>query len=195
MSKLSNTLTLLQLLQDCKKYSIKELSEILEVSERMIRIYKDELDKSGIYVDSIRGPYGGYVISNKIKIPIRKFSEEDLETLELIINKETNKKTKENLQNISDKIKGIYIKRKQEDDTILDDNFNKKFNLINKALKQNKNLKITYYSFNKGPNERIIEPLELFLFYDGWNLKAYCQKKKAIRHFELKRIIKFEIIN
>ena len=156
MSKLSNTLTLLQLLQDGKKYSIKELSEILEVSERMIRIYKDELDKSGIYVDSIRGPYGGYVISNKIKIPIRKFSEEDLETLELIINKETNKKTKENLQNISDKIKGIYIKRKQEDDTILDDNFNKKFNLINKALKQNKNLKITYYSFNKGPNEIII---------------------------------------
>ena len=55
MSKLSNTITMLQLLQTGKKYSIKELSNILEVSERMVRVYKEDLEKAGIYIDTIMG--------------------------------------------------------------------------------------------------------------------------------------------
>lgn len=49
MSKLSNVLMMLQLLQNKRKYSIKELSEKLEVSPRMIRQYKDELEHAGIF--------------------------------------------------------------------------------------------------------------------------------------------------
>ena len=47
MSKVSNVLTMLQLLQSGRKYSISELASILEVSERMIRVYKEELEKNG----------------------------------------------------------------------------------------------------------------------------------------------------
>ena len=69
MSKLSNTLTLLRLLQNGRKYSIKELSEKIEVSPRMIRQYKNELELAGIFIESIRGPYGGYYLNQNIKIP------------------------------------------------------------------------------------------------------------------------------
>ncbi len=69
MSKLSNTITLLRLLQNGRKYSIKELSEIIEVSPRMIREYKNELEYAGIFIESIRGPYGGYYLNQNIKIP------------------------------------------------------------------------------------------------------------------------------
>ena len=64
MSKLSNVLMMLQLLQNKRKYSIKELSEKLEVSPRMIRQYKEELEYAGIYIETIRGPYGGYVLND-----------------------------------------------------------------------------------------------------------------------------------
>lgn len=37
MSKISNVLLMLQFLENGRKYSVKELSEKLEVSERMIR--------------------------------------------------------------------------------------------------------------------------------------------------------------
>ena len=48
MSKISNVILMLQYLENGKKYNIKELSDKLEVSERMIRVYKEELEKAGI---------------------------------------------------------------------------------------------------------------------------------------------------
>lgn len=69
MSKLSNTITMLRLLQNGRKYSIKELAEKIEVSPRMIREYKNELELAGIYIESIRGPYGGYYLNQNIKLP------------------------------------------------------------------------------------------------------------------------------
>ena len=69
MSKLSNAITLLRLLQNGKKYSIKELADEIEVSPRMIREYKNELELAGIFIESIRGPYGGYYLNQDIKLP------------------------------------------------------------------------------------------------------------------------------
>ena len=84
MSKVSNVITMLELLQSGRKYSINELSNKLEVSERMIRVYKEDLEKAGIYIDTIMGPYGGYVLNQNINIPKR-----------FIIPKEINIKDKE----------------------------------------------------------------------------------------------------
>ena len=69
MTKLSNTIMLLRLLQNGKKYSIKELAVKIEVSTRMIRQYKNELEYTGIYIESIRGPYGGYYLNQNVKLP------------------------------------------------------------------------------------------------------------------------------
>ena len=71
MSKLGNALTMIELLSSGKKYSIQELADILEVTPRMVRSYKDDLEKSGIYIDTIRGPYGGYVLNQNINVPKR----------------------------------------------------------------------------------------------------------------------------
>ena len=62
MSKISNMLNMLQILKDEKVHSIQEISEKLEVSQRMIRQYKLELEQAGIYINSITGKYGGYKI-------------------------------------------------------------------------------------------------------------------------------------
>ncbi len=72
MTKLSNAIMLLRLLQNGRKYSIKELADKIEVSPRMIREYKEELELAGIYIESIRGPYGGYYLNQNIKLPESK---------------------------------------------------------------------------------------------------------------------------
>ena len=71
MSKISNVLTMIEHLSTGRKYSIAELSERLEVTPRMVRVYKDEIEKAGIYIDTIKGPYGGYVLNQNINVPKR----------------------------------------------------------------------------------------------------------------------------
>ena len=71
MSKIANMLNMLQILKDKKVHSISSLSEELEVSERMIRQYKIELEEAGIYLKSLTGKYGGYQLyknNNFLKI-------------------------------------------------------------------------------------------------------------------------------
>ena len=187
MSKISNVIIMLNLLSTGRKYSIEELSKILEVTPRMIRIYKEELEKSGIYIDSIMGPYGGYVLNKSIRIPQRKFKKNDYELLDKYINEESNLENKEKLILLKDKIRGVYIGSKEETKKI-DNDIQIKYNSLVKAIKERRKVKILYYSFNKGENERIIYPLEMFLFDDGWYCAAFCELRNDIRHFDLKRI-------
>ena len=196
MGKVSNAITMLELLSTGRKYMVSELSKKLEVSERMIRVYKEDLDKAGIYIDSIMGPYGGYVLNQSVRLPIRKFKPEDYQLLDKYINSEQNIKTKNKLIFLQDKIRGIYQGSKKEakelaleNDTLL------KYNVLTRAIKEKRKVKITYYSYNKGENERVICPAETFLFQDGWYVAAFCEVKQDIRHFELKRILKYELLN
>jgi predicted DNA-binding transcriptional regulator YafY len=196
MSKISNAITMLNLLSTGRKYSIDELSNILEVSPRMIRTYKEELEKSGIYIDSIMGPYGGYVLNNSIRIPERKFKKTDYELLNKYIEEEQDESVKEKLVNLKDKIKGIYIGSKEENRELnLKDETLLKYNSLTRSIKERKKVKILYYSYNTGENERVIDPAEMFLFKDGWYCAAFCELRRDIRHFELKRIRKLTILD
>lgn len=196
MSKISNVLIMLQYLTSGRKYSINELAEKIEVSPRMIRTYKEELEKAGIYIDTIMGPYGGYVLNQSIKLPIRKFKKTDYEFLENYIEEEKDELKKQKLINIQNKIKGLYANNKEYDvKTNLKDETLSKYNCLTRAIKERKKVKIVYYSYNKGENERIICPAEMFLFQEGWYCAAFCLLKNDIRHFELKRIISYELLN
>lgn len=190
MSKISNVLLMLQYLENGRKYSIKELSEKLEVSERMIRSYKEELEKVGIYIDTIMGPYGGYVLNQSIKIPSRKFTLDDYKFLKNLTVKEEDK---EKLEIIADKVHGIYFNSKKEN-IELEEDTKKSYNILNRAIKEHKKVKIDYYSYTHGIQERIIRPYDMFLYNTGWGCAAFCELRNDLRHFELKRINNIELL-
>ena len=195
MSKISNAITMLNLLSTGKKYSIDELSKILEVTPRMIRTYKEELEKSGIYIDSIMGPYGGYVLNKSIRIPERKFKKQDYELLDKYLNSSNNDEDNKKLELLKDKIRGIYIGSKNEEKELnLKEDLKTKYNILTRGIKENRKVKIIYYSYDKGENERVIRPAELFLFQNGWYCAAYCELRSEMRHFELKRIRTIELL-
>lgn len=194
MSKISNAISMLNLLSTGRKYSIKELANILEVTPRMVRVYKDELEKAGIYIDTIMGPYGGYVLNQTIRTPERKFKKEDYEILSTYMDL-LDTEDKEKIIILKDKIRGIYIDSKEEQKELnLDSDIKNKYNILTRALRKHRKVKILYYSYNKGEIERIIHPLEMFLYKDGWFCAAYCELRKDMRHFELKRIRKIELL-
>ena len=191
MSKISNVLLMLQYLENGRKYSIKELSEKLEVSERMIRLYKEELEKAGIYIDTIMGPYGGYVLNQSIRIPTRKFSIDDYNFLS---NLKVCKEDKEKLKIIADKVHGVYFNSKNENLELAED-IKKSYNILNKAIKEHRKVKLNYYSYTHGNQERIIRPYNMFLYNTGWGCAAFCELRNDLRHFELKRINSIELLD
>jgi len=194
MGKLSNIVTMIQLLNTGKKYTVDELSKILEVTPRMVRSYKEELDKAGIYIDTIMGPYGGYVLNQSIRMPVRKFRKKDVNLLNKVSSELNDEKLKSDLYILTDKVRGVFKGSKEESKELDIHEVSDKYNVLTRAIKEKRKVKITYYSYNKGENIRIIDPIELFLFSDGWYVAAYCELRQDIRHFELKRIREFEIL-
>jgi Fe-S cluster assembly ATPase SufC len=85
MSKISNVITMLELLQSGRKYSIKELSQQLEVTERMIRVYKEENPDTSILIITHHPKILEYLKPDKVHVinngTITKSGNYDLATI------------------------------------------------------------------------------------------------------------------
>lgn len=67
MSRVSNVLSMLFFLNNKNSYTkIAELSDFLEVSDREIRRYRDDLEMAGFSIDSKMGRDGGYRLMNDV---------------------------------------------------------------------------------------------------------------------------------
>lgn len=182
MSKLSNELLMLNYLKNGRKYSLDELASILEVSKRMIRIYKEDMEKAGIFIDTIKGPYGGYILRTTPYVPTPLFSKEDIEKLERL-------DTKKEMQDIIKKMKCLT----NELGTL--NTHDKIFKTISRAIKEKRKVKITYFTEGKGTRERIIHPYHIIYYGKCFGCAAYCETKKDLRHFAFERIEKIELLD
>lgn len=208
LGKLSNLICMLQLLKTGRKFTIKELAEKLEVTPRMIRVYKDELEKAGIYVDSMAGVYGGYVLNQKLTSFDVGLTKEDMGVLKIISEYLDNKKDfifKREYNSFIERIKDAYEKNEKAktanipyindflDQKDTEDEI-KKYNKFNYAIKNKRKIKIKYVSINSMIKERIIHPCGLFVYNNNWYVSAFCELKKHTRSFLLSRVIKCEIL-
>ncbi len=180
---------MIELLNTGKKYSVNELASILEVTPRMIRSYKEDLEKCGFYIDTIYGPFGGYILNRRVKLPNRKFKSDDYEFL---INLDVSESERERIQNIADKIRGLSI---ESDEVLLTDESKASYNSLTRAIKEGKKVSITYLSYTKGKTKRVIHPYDMFYTSNGWAVSAYCELRSDLRLFELKRIEELKITN
>lgn len=186
MSKLSNCLTMIEYLNNGRKYSINELASLLEVTPRMVRVYKEEIEKSGIYIDTVMGPYGGYVLKNTINIPNRNFNRSDYELLDKYINIDDD--NKDRLVLLRDKIKGLSVENNKSY------TIDSKYNMFCKAIKLKRKIKIKYYSYDTGESIRVIDPIEMYLYNSKWFCTAFCNMKNDMRNFELSRVLEYELL-
>lgn len=75
-------------------------------------------------------------------------------------------------------------------------NIYKTFDLLIKAIKERRKVKIVYYTISRDQkNERIIDPYHIYNFEGIWYLVAFCHIRNSMRDFALDRIEKIEILN
>lgn len=63
-----------------------------------------------------------------------------------------------------------------------------KFNLLKEAILSRRKLRFTYFSASGEKSERTVSPLKLLFRGGGWYLRAWCDKRGAMRTFKICRM-------
>ncbi|KGN00530.1 hypothetical protein Z969_09860 [Clostridium novyi A str. 4570] len=208
MGKVSNAIKMLILLRSRGKMKIKEIAEILEVNERSIRMYKDELEQAQIYINSTSGKYGGYELDTDTFIPNLKLTEKEYKALNM---------AKDFLESNNFVLLKEYItaldkincnRRCNEFVNLSHYNYFISNNKLNYNLENEKKIwidmnssiicknkvKLKYRSSNNLVKERVVHPYTIFQYKSAIYLLAYCEYRKEIRYFKLSRIEKYIIL-
>lgn len=200
MSKVANMLKMIKILKDEKIHNMKDIAEKIEISPRMVKQYKNELEQVGIYIESKRGINGGYSLNkelNNIDIGLTYQELIKLKEIEQYFNddqdfKKIIGKIIESYENNINEADLKKINRIQELGKI---NLKDTYLSLRKAINRKNKVKIKYYSNDSGLNDRVIHPAEMFYYLEEWYVAAFCEKRNAIRLFKLNDIQEYEILD
>lgn len=194
MSKITNALLMMKLLSNGRVYSVKELSEELGVTERMVRNYKEQLEMSGYIIESFKGPGGGYFINKNNFMNINFFNKYDLEVLDRIENEviiNDNELNKDFIE-LNKKLHSIYNSNKvlseYKDVNVLISKNDEKIEIINNCINNKNNLLIDYLGSSGKITKREIIPINVFEFENNIYVTAFCKLRGAMRIFTLSKM-------
>ncbi|HDR7599775.1 TPA: WYL domain-containing transcriptional regulator [Bacillus mycoides] len=207
MSKLSNCLYMIELLHARGKMKICELAELLEVKERMVRIYRDDIEMAGIKIDTTKGRDGGYSLSNTSLFPIKNMSQQEMDALTFSIQKLVSKGNdiySKDAQVALDKLNAVrkvetnkdrhiyFVQRSKPNYEF--SNENQKYVQLQEALFTRRKVKIQYEKRFGERSERIIDPYGFVHYNEFFYCLAMCNDKKEKRMFKLSRMKDIRIL-
>lgn len=193
-------LKMIKILKDEKIHNMKYIAEKIEISPRMVKQYKNELEQARIYIESKRGINGGYSLNkelNNIDIGLTYQELIKLKEIEQYFNDD------QDFKKIIGKIIESYEKNINEADLkkinriqeLGKSNLKDIYLSLRKAINKKNKVKIKYYSNDSGLNDRVIHPAEMFYYLEEWYVAAFCEKRNAIRLFKLNDIQEYEILD
>lgn len=208
MSRISNALNMYFLLQARKIMNVEEIARELEVSTRMVKEYKKDLEMAGIYICSKLGRYGGYFLEKIRSIDGISFTDAELNAFkmakETIISGKYHYSTKFEIfaskilnQSKYREIRYYHNKPNLEVDEI----FQKEKEVwtdINLAINQNKKINMKYKSLKRHGveiKERIVNPYGIFDYKGSTYFYGYCENAEDVRFFKLSRIVDYAVLN
>lgn len=220
MGRLGNCLQMLFILQSRNGGLVKvsELAKRLEVSERMIRSYRNDLEVAGIYVDSVTGSKGGYCIQPGCYMKLPALTETERSALSESLAQLMGSETfilKQDLQFAVEKIlsdqpilerpespdsSGVGTERGNcsrlyiwEDKPMDSWGGSRDVYLdFNAAIIEKRKLNVRYYSNNSEVTQRIIRPYGLVAYKNAWYCVAYCELRNEVRAFKLTRMQRYQ---
>ena len=194
MSKISNCLLMLKLLQSGKKYTIDELSEAIEVTPRMIRKYKTDLEEAGFYIETISGRYGGYVLEQNSKVVTPNFTLYELSLLETLYGQieKNNVYTKKDKFLLFDLIEKVRLLTIYQDKNSSEKETNEDIDIVSKCddfVKAKQQVLITYIKYNK---EKTREVVPLYISSHNGQKYLTCDYNNQKRTYNINTITKIE---
>ena len=207
MSHASNCLKMWMVLSSKGLVKAKELSEILEVKERMIRKYKQDLEMAGIHIGTKAGRYGGYYLEQKSLLPNVGFDVNEMASLDLAYEYVQNSKSfpeKASFKLLYHHISSMSISKEEVDqyvyfihkskprDTLTKDK--ELFLQLRSAIVEKRKVMIGYQGRNGKLGTRTIHPYGLINYDSSWYCRAFCEMRGEQRTFKLFRIQEWKVM-
>jgi predicted DNA-binding transcriptional regulator YafY len=188
---------------------ISEIAEKLEVSPRMVREYKSDLELAGIYIESVSGKHGGYYAPQDMVVKVPKLNEEEINALstardylardpKYVFGREYNFAV-DKIITAGDIHMSICAENMMyyQEESVRNDSRNQKDKYLqfNAAMIEKKKIEIVYFSNRNEKTYRIIHPYGLVAYKNAWYCIAFCELREEIRGFKLSRILNFEVLD
>lgn len=207
IGSVANAIKMAILLQSRGTMKVFELAQELDITERQVPKYKNNLEEAGIWIESKPGAYGGYSIvgSNLLGLNIteKEISSLDMIKEQLIYSNDINK---DEFIDVLDKLRAV-VGSKESGNNSMDYftvqskcNYDYKFqkqlcNEIIYAYITKKKINIDYYSLSSGLNNRTIHPYGLFNYKGDVYMVAYCENRNEFLDFKVCRINNYKVID
>lgn len=212
MSKLSQCLKIIALLQTRQMLSTKEIAEMLDMTPRNVKAYIEYLKKAGIPVQGMPGRAGGYYLAGEYYFKVPGLDEGEYSALmlsEKLLNSKSGFPLANELQTaiakircaLGDTINNIFPIPTDElmlslGKVDLKDNLDKVLTTIYMAIKQRKRIRVLYYTASRDERKRReIDPYAVIYREGSWYLIGYCHLRGQIRTFKLVRMENIEILD
>lgn len=203
MRRADRLFEIIQILRRKEVTRARELSEVLEVSERTIYRDVQDLIASGVPIEGEAGV--GYVLRAGFDLPPLMFKEQEIEALVLgarIVESLADAELAAAATDVIAKVEAVIPDRLRgymANTALLAPGQLYmepiRFNLgeLRRALRNRLKVHFRYRNVYEAPSERTVRPLSLAYFGPVWMLAAWCELRDDFRTFRLDRIDDFRL--
>ncbi len=202
--KYQNLIDMLVTLLTRKSVTAKEFAEKYNISQRSVYRYVEDLNISGIPIDTARGRYGGFYIPDTFKLPAGFLSRDEyaaaINALTAMNDQINDKSTQSALEKLKSQKRGAH--RDYVCGNIIVDGgswgdqvkFSDKMKICERAVNESQSILIDYISRDGEHSKRVIDPHVLILKCGIWYVYAFCHTKQQFRTFKIGRIKHAEFV-
>lgn len=202
-----NILQMLFILKRKDKVKIHELAEALEISDRQVRRYKEQLDEF-FDIESITGINGGYRLKNTY-FPFKDvLSEKEMNSLRKMVQYyiHIDNDIEQELRNAIEKV-NFNILQKENDfieceqiipysrPNIKEEYYFDLRDNLYEAILNSKEVWIRYTDNNGVISERVVQPYKFIKYKSETYLLAISKEKSEFRDFKLLRILDYKVLD
>ena len=204
-------LSMIFLFQSRRRWTVAELADQLNVSERTVHRYIGMLEEMGIPLYSERGPYGGFSLLRTYNLPPLIFTPEEATVLYMgaqLVQDIFGKSFHDAITGVTAKLDNVLpddIRQTTErtrrtlvvttcpsrDYSPYQDIMTTLRNCMSDGLR----IRLHYHSFSRIETDRKVDPYALSFRWGNWYLVGFCHLRDELRTFRIDRIRHLEVIS
>jgi predicted DNA-binding transcriptional regulator YafY len=203
-------LSMIFLFQSRRQWTVSELSDELDVSDRTVHRYIGMLEEMGIPLYSERGPYGGFSLLRTYKLPPLIFTPQEATVLYMgarLVEDIWGKPFQDAVTGVTAKLDNVLpddmrqeVQRAQRNLVVMMGTardyspYQDLMTTLRDCMAKGQRVKLFYHSFSRVETERKVDPYALSLRWGNWYLIGYCHMRKELRTFRVDRINQLQAI-